>query len=221
MKSKLKIGVLTIGQSPRTDVTPTLMSILGPNIDLIEAGALDHLQEDELTSILPEESEPTYVSRLRTGKSTKIGKSKLMPLLQDQLIKLEKQVSVTIMLCTGDFPSLKTKKPILYPDKILKSMITAINPNGKIGLMVPLEEQKTTLIRKWNNLDVIAEAASPYEDSDVYGAAQRLKQKGATLIVMDCIGYRENHKREASQATQLPIILPQTLVARVAAEYAS
>lgn len=219
MDSRLKIGVLTIGQSPRTDVTPTIKSILGTNIDIVEAGALDRLREDELRTMLPEASDVTYISKLRNGQSTKIGKSKLLPLLQEELTTLEEQVSVVIMLCTGDFPSLRARKPILYPDKILKHTIIGINPAEKIGIIVPLEEQRTSLVSKWEGLNVIAEAASPYEDSDISGAAQRLQEKGATILILDCIGYQERHKRDAIQATGLPVFLPQTLVARIAAEY--
>lgn len=219
MNSSLKIGVLTIGQSPRPDITPTIQTIIGPHIDIVEAGALDPLSEEELYTIQPQASEATYLSRLRNGQSIQISKAKLIPLLEDALKNLEKQVSVMIMLCTGDFPSLVSTKPVIYPDKLLKHMMIGMNPTAKIGLIVPLDNQKTSLLNKWGQLDVIAEAASPYEDSDIRGAAQKLHEKGATILVLDCIGYQEQHKREAFEATGLPVILPQTLIARIAAEY--
>ena len=37
----VKIGAVTIGQSPRTDVTCDILPILGDNVQLLEAGALD------------------------------------------------------------------------------------------------------------------------------------------------------------------------------------
>lgn len=40
---KVKIGAITVGQSPRVDVTPDLWPIFGPNVELIEAGGLDGL----------------------------------------------------------------------------------------------------------------------------------------------------------------------------------
>ena len=36
-----KIGMLTIGQSPRDDILPGLKEILGKNVEIVEAGALD------------------------------------------------------------------------------------------------------------------------------------------------------------------------------------
>src|SRR5690625_7930069 len=115
MKKMIKIGILTIGQSPRDDVTPTMKRIFGEEIKVIERGGLDRFTEDQLHIIAPKSSEPTYISRLRNGKSIKISKKKLLPLLQQELHQLEKEVDVTIMLCTGDFPTLKTKKPIIFP----------------------------------------------------------------------------------------------------------
>ena len=36
----MKIGAVTIGQSPRVDVTPDIMPIFGEQVELIQAGAL-------------------------------------------------------------------------------------------------------------------------------------------------------------------------------------
>lgn len=218
MSIKQKVGLLTIGQSPRTDITPTIQSIIGPHIDIVEAGALDFLSEAELTKVRPKATDAVFVSRLRNGQSIHINKAALLPLLEKALKRIEDRVSVIIMLCTGDVPSLTSVKPIIYPDKLLKHLIYGIHGNEKIGIIVPVESQKTTLLHKWGNIDVVAEAASPYEDSDIKAAAQSLKAQGASLLVLDCIGYQEKHKQEAFSATGLPVILPQTLVARVAAE---
>lgn len=38
---KLLLGAVTIGQAPRTDVTADIAPLLGPNVRVIEAGALD------------------------------------------------------------------------------------------------------------------------------------------------------------------------------------
>ena len=38
-----KLGLLTLGQTPREDVTPTLQFILGKSVQIIEKGGLDEL----------------------------------------------------------------------------------------------------------------------------------------------------------------------------------
>lgn len=216
------VGLLTIGQSPRTDVTPSLKKILGDKISIVERGALDGLTEDNLLEVAPTDQEITYISRLRDGKSVKISKEKLLPLLQKGLNQLEEIVDMTLMLCTGDFPTIHSTKPVLYPDKLLTHTVQAIIPPGeKLGLIIPLVEQRDSLSEKWegSQLMIEAEAASPYEQSDISNCATRLKEKGVSAIVLDCMGYDEHHKAKVKEASNLPVILPRTLVARVLKEY--
>lgn len=217
------LGVLTIGQSPRTDVTPSIQSIVGSNVEIIESGGLDSLTAENLHSVEPEDFDTIYISRLRNGESMNIGKSKLLPLLQDELTQLEKRTDIVLMLCTGDFPTLQTTKPIVYPDRVLNHMVSAILPSGTLGLIIPLEEQREKLLLKWrqNELNLYTEVASPYEESDIAGAAFALKEQGADMIVLDCMGYNEQHKSAAVKSSGLPVILPRTLVARVISEYVS
>ena len=217
------VGVLTIGQSPRTDVTPSIQAILGSNVEIIESGGLDSLKEEAIHFIEPEDSDTTYISRLRNGQSVRIGKSKLLPLLQEELIKLEEKTDIILMLCTGDFPTLQATQPIVYPDRVLNHMVSAILPSGSLGLIIPLKEQREKLLAKWSQkeLKLFTEVASPYEKSDIAGAALALKEQGADMIVLDCMGYNEQHKSEAVKSSGLPVILPRTLVARVISEYVS
>ncbi|MEZ7173228.1 AroM family protein [Sporosarcina sp. OR05] len=219
--SAKSVGVLTIGQSPRTDVTPSIESILGKRVSIVESGGLDSLTNETVQSVTPDESDTTYISRMRDGKSVKIGKSKLLPLLQAELSALEETVDIVLMLCTGDFPTLRANKPIVYPDKVLNHTVSALLPSGSLGLIIPLEEQRETLISKWQQeeLKIFTEVASPYEESDIAGAARALQKQGADLIVLDCMGYNEQHKSEAVKGSGLPVLLPRTLVSRVIAEY--
>ena len=40
---KRKLGVITIGQSPRDDVIPEMVEFIGKDIEVLQAGALDGL----------------------------------------------------------------------------------------------------------------------------------------------------------------------------------
>jgi protein AroM len=41
----MKVGALTIGQSPRTDITSEIRDILGSDVTILESGVLDGLDE--------------------------------------------------------------------------------------------------------------------------------------------------------------------------------
>lgn len=217
-----KVGVLTIGQSPRNDVTPSIQNIVGPEVTIIERGGLDQLTQDNMHEISPDDGEKTYISKLRKGEAVKIGKTKLLPLLQQELSKLDKEVDVILMLCTGDFPTLICEKPIIYPDKVLSHVLQAVlTRDHTLGLIIPLEEQRDSLVEKWEdtgfNLEI--SVSSPYKTSNIHDAAKQLKAKGASIIVLDCMGYNETHKQEAKEASKLPVILSRSLAARIMQEY--
>ena len=48
-----KIGLLTIGQSPRVDMTPEMAPLLGDDCEFIEAGAIDDLSLEEIEAFAP------------------------------------------------------------------------------------------------------------------------------------------------------------------------
>lgn len=43
---KMKVGAITIGQSPRADVVQELLPLMGEQVELIQAGALDGLTRE-------------------------------------------------------------------------------------------------------------------------------------------------------------------------------
>ena len=48
-----KIGMITIGQSPRVDIVPEIKEILGEEIEVLEAGALDGLSLEQVRGFYP------------------------------------------------------------------------------------------------------------------------------------------------------------------------
>ena len=66
---KMKVGAITIGQSPRTDVVQELFPLMGEQVELIQAGALDGLTREDIQAFAPGPEDYTLISRLRDGSS--------------------------------------------------------------------------------------------------------------------------------------------------------
>ena len=64
---KMKVGAITIGQSPRTDVVQELFPLMGEQVELIQAGALDGLTREDIQAFAPGPEDYTLISRLRDG----------------------------------------------------------------------------------------------------------------------------------------------------------
>src|ERR1700727_2660357 len=73
------VGVVTIGQSPRTDVMPDIAGRLPPGTRVIERGALDHIGPAELASLAPACGEDLLVTRLRDGTEVTLAEARLTP----------------------------------------------------------------------------------------------------------------------------------------------
>ena len=71
----MKIGAVTIGQSPRVDVTPDIMPIFGDEVELLQMGALDGLSKEDIAAMVPREGDYILVSRLNDGSFAKFSES--------------------------------------------------------------------------------------------------------------------------------------------------
>ncbi len=216
-----KIGMLTIGQSPRNDLIPALMDILGKDVEIIEAGALDDLTIDDINKIELKPEDYILVSRMRSGKEIKITKKFVVPRMQEQLDKIEAQgVRLTVVMCTGKFPQFKSKGLVVTPSEILKGVIEGSLKAGKLAVVYPTAEQKSYAERDFarTGVSLYADSVSPYEPKDVEGLLKRLKKESPDLIFLNCFGFPLSLKNKVIEATGKPAIHSSSVVARVLKE---
>lgn len=217
-----KIGILTIGQSPRIDMTPEMQTMFPDDVEVVEMGALDGLNDDELKDLAPHDGDVTLISRLANGSSVTVSEEAILPLLQEKITLLEEAgVRTTILACTGSFPPFDSQYPLLFPDALVCHFVAGVLPKGKLGVIVPLPEQAEHMQRKWkrDGLDLAFAAASPYHaDTDFEQAATVLTAENVDMIVLDCMGYNAEMKNRVKNVADVPVVLSRGVVARVAAE---
>jgi protein AroM len=67
-----KIGILTIGQSPRPDVVGEFLNVFGSDYEILEKGALDDYSVEELRKRNVSDGERILVTKLVDGQEIKI-----------------------------------------------------------------------------------------------------------------------------------------------------
>ncbi len=184
-----RIGLITIGQSPRSDVVPDMAAVLGGDVEIVEAGALDGQSRERIAALGPE-------------------------------------VALNVLLCTGAFPRLAARRPLLEPQQLLLGLLRALTFPGRLGVLTPSERHVSQTAARWREagFDAHVVPLSPYEETDpaaVRRAADALRTGHAGLVVMDCIGFRRKTRDEIAAVTGVPVLLANLLVARVAAEIVS
>ncbi|MFM1651658.1 AroM family protein [Brevibacillus sp. B_LB10_24] len=219
-----KLGVVTIGQAPRADVGPILEKYIGDKAQIIQVGVLDGLSKAEIDDAFsPGQDDCILTSRLLSGESAVMSSDKVAPVLQAKIDQLEEAGCRHILvLCTGTFEGLTAKQALLIePDQIIQSTLSAMLKHKKLGVIVPLLEQQEALSGQWGGgLSAVYSAASPYAagPSGIEQAAEKLAGEGVDAILLDCMGYVEEHKAIAEAKANLPVILSNALVAKIVSE---
>lgn len=215
-----KLGIITIGQSPRLDITSDLRQHLPADVALIEAGALDGLSRKYIEEKMrPNRKDVMYVSRMADGSEVKLAKNRLIPIMQKRIHQLErKEADLIVIFCTGDFPEFDAKVPLIYAGRVLKGLLSGLKCKQDIGILVPLRQQIDYARKKWGeffeNLKILH--ASPYTStkSDFRIVAKKFKESGAKLVIMDCIGYTSEQKNILKEYSDLPVISSRSVLIR-------
>lgn len=221
----MRLGAITIGQAPRTDVTGDIEGILPPGTELLQGGGLDGLTRQEIEAFAPEEGDYVLVSRLNDGSSVTFAEKHILPMLQKRINELEEQgASLIMFFCTGSFPdTLTSKVPLIFPCEILLRMVPLLTKQSSIIVITPSKAQLRQSREHWEKYvsKVKVIGATPYGGwEELMEAAEEAKEEAGDLIVLDCIGYTSEMKKLFHETTGKNVVLPRTLLARVAAEIA-
>jgi protein AroM len=223
------LGLLTIGQAPRDDVVPGMGRLLGSDVELLQAGCLDGLDRSQIAELAPDSGDYVLTTRLADGSSVVVGRRHVEAIIPRKVGELaERGAGAVALLCTGEFSAAasSSRVPLLHPDRVLSQTVAAvIEPGATLGVLTPLPSQVDQTRRKWAELagdgQLLVEAASPYgRPEGVAEAASRLRVGAPSLVVMDCIGYLPEMKAVVRRTVGCPVILANTILARVLAELA-
>ena len=215
------VGLVTIGQSPRTDVTPAIRAHLPDDVEVVEKGALDPYSsaEEVENAIGAEDGAPMFVTSLRDGTDVAVDRIAIHELLHQRVTELEEQVDVIGVLCTGEFPTHEVTIPVLEPRSLLKAWVDAIvDPDEIIGVVIPSEDQVAQTSEKWNEYSIQTVAVNPYDDTASFARAGTTLGTEPAAVVMDCIGYTEAMKATIRESTDTSVLLGRSVLAKTLAE---
>ena len=170
---------VTIGQSPRIDVIPELMAIMGKDFEYEEIGLLDDPQKLQSLKEFNIGDDELLVSRLRNGQEVKISRSWVIHELKN--LNLDTR-ELKVLLCTERF----CLPDFILPSEILEAFVVIFRPK-KLGVVVPAKDQMEMVRKKWKSFvsNIKMTYFSPYTKTqgDLIILADR------DLTILDCMGY--------------------------------
>jgi protein AroM len=187
--SDTPVGIYTIGQTPRLDLTAGLASRLA-SFRLELRGALDGLHPDEIPACRP--GGYPLETRLRDGTRIVADADFLQPRLQEGIAELDADVRAHLVLCAGPFPLLTAGRPLFRPFDIAANEMSA-HGHQSLELLVPFAAQAAPAARKWEaagfSCRVHTLAERPEEQPVAHWFADRLADASADAVMFDYVGF--------------------------------
>ncbi len=99
-----RVAFITIGQSPRSDMVPEILSHLDAEIEPLEYGVLDGLPIETLRAHAPRPGEQSLITRLNDGNDVVLSKTWIQWRLREMCHEiLDDRIDLIVLLSTGLF----------------------------------------------------------------------------------------------------------------------
>lgn len=222
---KVKIGSLTVGQTPRVDITGDLPEMLREQMELIEFGALDRYSREEVHSLSQPEGDYLLTSRMRDGEEVHVCRSHILPELQSGIRMLEEMgVKAILVFCTGELGELQSSVSLLEPNVLLREAVPCNTNQRHVAILCPSRGQVVQSEKRWKQrlpeFSFTVFPVSPYQPmSELKQVAERIERmEDVELVLMDCLGYSLQMQKRLEENCNKKILLPREILFQAAAE---
>lgn len=198
-----RLGLVTIGQSPRPDLTADVADLLA-GVDWVEHGGLDGVED--VDALAPGPSEGTLITKVRSGATVHLATERTGPLVDAAVAScVADDCTEVLLLCTGHLSLSGSPVPITQAEGAAHTEMARCVAGGRLGVIHPLPAQGPEIEKRWQGRlgrPILTAAASPYDATPdrVVHAARALADAGAEALFLDCMGYTRAHARLASEA---------------------
>ena len=210
-----KIAFITVGQSPRNDMCDVWEEL--ENCEIIQAGVLDDLSDAYIDKKLaPVNGDAVLVTKKQNGNTVIISEKYISPLI-DKCVKYveEKEADIIVLLCTGETVRISSSKIVLHMNDVVTNYVLATGLKKRIGIVIPDERQRDIMENRWEKkgINVRSFVANPYGNAEEHKLmAEKIKNESLAMLILDCLGFKEEHAKIYSDKLGIPVILPRRVL---------
>ncbi|EAB5469118.1 AroM family protein [Salmonella enterica subsp. enterica] len=218
------LAILTIGVVPMSEV----LSLLTEYIDeqhITHHSLLGKMsREDVMADYAVEPGDDPLLTLLNDNQIAHVSRQKVERDLQSVVEVLDNQgYDVIILMSTAAIKSMAARNSILLePLRIIPPLVASIVDGHQVGVIVPVAELLAAQEKKWQVLQMppVYSLANPVHGSEqqLIDAGQALLDQGADVIMLDCLGFHQRHRDILQQVLDVPVLLSNVLIARLASE---
>ncbi|EJW8919309.1 AroM family protein [Salmonella enterica] len=218
------LAILTIGVVPMSEVLPLLTEYIDEQ-HIIHHSLLGKMsREDVMADYAVEPGDDPLLTLLNDNQIAHVSRQKVERDLQSVVEVLDNQgYDVIILMSTAAIKSMAARNSILLePLRIIPPLVASIVDGHQVGVIVPVAELLAAQEKKWQVLQMppVYSLANPVHGSEqqLIDAGQALLDQGADVIMLDCLGFHQRHRDILQQALDVPVLLSNVLIARLASE---
>ncbi|WP_449554256.1 AroM family protein [Lelliottia amnigena] len=221
---KATLAILTIGVVPVSEVLPLLTEHVSEqqitHLSLLAGIGREEVMEDYAIGT-GEDPLPTMLS---DGELAHVSHQKVERALQGIIEVLDNQgYDVILLMSTAPISGLVARNSILLePMRIIPPLVASIVDGHQVGVIVPIQELLDNQANKWKVLQKMPlfALANPIWDSEtkLIAAGRELLDQGADVLMLDCLGFHQRHRDLLQKALDVPVLLSNVLVTRLASE---
>ncbi|EBR7470289.1 AroM family protein [Salmonella enterica] len=218
------LAILTIGVVPMSEVLPLLTEYIDEQ-HITHHSLLGKMsREDVMADYAVEPGDDPLLTLLNDNQIAHVSRQKVERDLQSVVEVLDNQgYDVIILMSTAAIKSMAARNSILLePLRIIPPLVASIVDGHQVGVIVPVAELLAAQEKKWQVLQMppVYSLANPVHGSgqQLIDAGQALLDQGADVIMLDCLGFHQRHRDILQQALDVPVLLSNVLIARLASE---
>ncbi|EEJ2756546.1 AroM family protein [Salmonella enterica subsp. enterica serovar Anatum] len=218
------LAILTIGVVPMSEVLPLLTEYIDEQ-HITHHSLLGKMsREDVMADYAVEPGDDPLLTLLNDNQIAHVSRQKVERDLQSVVEVLDNQgYDVIILMSTAAIKSMAARNSILLePLRIIPPLVASVVDGHQVGVIVPVAELLAAQEKKWQVLQMppVYSLANPVHGSEqqLIDAGQALLDQGADVIMLDCLGFHQRHRDILQQALDVPVLLSNVLIARLASE---
>ncbi|APY58102.1 AroM family protein [Salmonella enterica] len=218
------LAILTIGVVPMSEVLPLLTEYIDEQ-HITHHSLLGKMsREDVMADYAVEPGDDPLLTLLNDNQIAHVSRQKVERDLQSVIEVLDNQgYDVIILMSTAAIKSMAARNSILLePLRIIPPLVASIVDGHQVGVIVPVAELLAAQEKKWQVLQMppVYSLANPIHGSEqqLIDAGQALLDQGADVIMLDCLGFHQRYRDILQQALDVPVLLSNVLIARLASE---
>ena len=221
--SSASMAILTIGVVPVAEMLPLLTEHIRED-EIAHISLLGKMtREDVMRDYSIEPGDEMLLTLLNDNQIAQVSRQKVERDLRSVIAMLDKQnYDLILLMSTHPFSGFTANNAILLePQRIIPPLVASIVDGHQVGVIVPVEEILPLQRNKWQVLEntpfyAISNPVSGGKE-ELIAAGRELIEQGAD-VMLDCLCYHQQHRDILQKALDIPVLLSNVLVSRLAAE---